>query len=298
MQSAGHAVRPTEIVGIVSHELRTPLATILGCGELLEDDPDAAANVATYAKRIRMAGEALRDVVADLIDFSKLSLVECDVDMRTVSLLTLWKDAAARCAALGGTTVAVDCQAALPDRLVDVDPTKVVRALSHVVANAVKFTEQGTVRVRANLQGGMLVFVVQDPGIGIDERHQLHIFEPFWQVDSSLVRQRGGTGLGLFLARRSLQQIGGTIEVTSRLGVGSTFVLAIPCAPRRLPEARPSLTDGDADVERSALGVEPVQVSDVGARGNAGDGVHATVLDFGAVSSVPCSVTRSRVTPL
>lgn len=298
MHIAAHAVRPTEIVGIVSHELRTPLATILGCGELLEDDAESAANVAVYAKRIRMAGEALRDVVTDLMEFSKLSLVERDVNVRTVSLRQLWKEAEACCMPLGGPTVSLEWQRSLPERLVDVDAAKVTRALRHVVGNAVKFTERGTVRVRAQLQSGMLIIIVQDPGIGIAAPHLPHIFEPFWQVDSSLVRQHGGTGLGLFLARRSLQQIGGTIEVTSRLGSGSTFVLTVPCAPRRLPEARSSLTDGDADVERSALGVEPVQVSDVGARGNAGDGVHATVLDFGAVSSVPCSVTRSRVTPL
>jgi signal transduction histidine kinase len=237
MQNAEHAVRPTEVVGIVSHELRTPLATILGCGELLEDDPDSSANVAVYAKRIRMAGETLRDVVADLIEFSKLSLAERVVEVRAVALRALWRDAAARCAVLATPAVAIDWQGLMPDRIVEVDPTIVTRALWHVVGNAVKFTAHGNVRVRGSLRDGVLTVTVQDPGIGIDLRHVPCIFEPFWQVDSSLVRQHGGTGLGLHLARRSLQQIGGTIEVTSRLGVGSTFVLAVPCAPRRRAEA-------------------------------------------------------------
>ncbi len=258
MQIAAHAVRPTEIVGIVSHELRTPLATILGCGELLEDDAESAANVAVYAKRIRMAGEALRDVVTDLMEFSKLSLVERDVNVRTVSLRRLWKEAEAGCMTLGRPAVSLDWQPSLPEDLVDLDAAKVTRALRHVVGNAIKFTERGTVRVRAQLQKGRLIITVQDPGIGIAAPNLPHIFEPFWKVDASLVRQHGGTGLGLFLARRSLQQIGGTIEVTSQLGRGSTFLLWVPCAPRRLPEARTSLTDGDAYMEPRRIPVSPL----------------------------------------
>ncbi len=221
-----------ETLAIISHELRTPLTAILGFGELLDASPDAERDVRHFANGIRTAGQALREVVDDLILLGKLSVSRPDVAIEAVPLRAFWSAVAARCAPLARPDVPVRWQEVVPDVVVDTDPTKLARVLWHVVANAVKFTEHGAIDVTADAREHGVSVTVCDTGIGMRSEHCEHVFEPFWQADSSLVRTHGGLGLGLYLARRALAHLGGTIEVASRLGHGSTFRLTIPSAKR------------------------------------------------------------------
>src|SRR4029077_18329616 len=112
--------------------------------------------------------------------------------------------------------------------------------LINLLSNAVKFTEAGTVTVSARHRNGALAIVVADTGIGIPEDALELIFEEFRQVDSSSTRKHGGTGLGLSISRHFARLLGGDIEVTSRLGIGSTFTVLLPLRPDVGPSALPS----------------------------------------------------------
>jgi len=108
------------------------------------------------------------------------------------------------------------------------DPIKLKVVLKNLIANAVKFTERGNVTVRAELRGGGVQFDVSDTGIGVPPEAQKIIFEPFRQADSSTTRRYGGVGLGLYIVRRLLDLLGGSVTVESEVGRGSTFSVWVP----------------------------------------------------------------------
>jgi signal transduction histidine kinase len=105
------------------------------------------------------------------------------------------------------------------------------QSLFNLLANAVRFTDRGSITVRARFEDEALVLTVADTGIGIAVEHQEKIFERFWQVDQSRTRTRGGTGLGLLVTRGLARQLGGEVRVESELGRGSTFTVKLPIEP-------------------------------------------------------------------
>ncbi|MPN31368.1 Autoinducer 2 sensor kinase/phosphatase LuxQ [bioreactor metagenome] len=110
------------------------------------------------------------------------------------------------------------------------DPVRLRQVVNNLLSNAIKFTEQGDVRVRLQQRDQSLVLTVSDTGVGIPDKDLEHIFEPFCQSENFLTRRHMGTGLGLSLARRMVDLMGGRIEVSSRVGVGSSFSITIPAA--------------------------------------------------------------------
>jgi signal transduction histidine kinase len=153
------------------------------------------------------------------------------VRLEAVSLPVLWAELAAVCARIPhGPAVALEWNAAVPPILLETDPRKLTIVVRNLVGNALKFTERGHVWVEAYRDGDSLLVRVSDTGIGIRPEDQEAIFEMFRQADQSDTRRHGGSGLGLYIVRRFVEQLGGTISVESAPGQGSVFTVALPCS--------------------------------------------------------------------
>lgn len=225
-----------EFLANMSHEIRTPINGILGLTDLTLAT-DLSARQRDYLSKIRVSGQSLLAVVNDILDFSKieagkLALEKAPFSVRDVveGTLDLFAEAASR----KGVDLSAYIDPSVPD-LISGDRLRVGQILSNLASNAVKFTEQGRVLVRADAaraEGGRatLLFSVSDTGIGIDKEVLASIFEPFTQADSSTSRRYGGTGLGLAIARRLARAMGGDMRLESRKGRGSDFFFTLPAA--------------------------------------------------------------------
>lgn len=218
-------------LAVMSHELRTPLTAILGYAELLADGivGDVNAQQRDQLLRIRASGAHLLSLIEEILSFSRLEAGQEAVRVEPTELGTL----------VEGTRVLIEpliarkklrYEVSLPSgpTVVSTDASKVRQILVNLLANAVKFTDSGTVGLVVRMDGTDVVFSVSDTGIGIPADHLEHIFEPFWQVEQSMTRRVSGTGLGLSVARQLTDMLGGEIDVRSTLGEGSTFTVRLP----------------------------------------------------------------------
>lgn len=223
----------SEFLANMSHEIRTPLTAILGFAEILKEeivDPDSAELAAT----IHRNGEHLLQIVNDILDLTKiesgvLKLHQDDVNLAefiSSLALSLGPKAEAK-----GLSLATRLEADVPATIAT-DSLRLRQVLMNLVSNAVKFTEQGgvTIGVRSvELSTGPHVAIdVVDTGIGISKSEQSRLFQPFQQVDGSLTREHGGTGLGLHISRQLTELLGGRIELDSQEGAGSRFTILLP----------------------------------------------------------------------
>ena len=222
-----------EFVANVSHELRTPLTAIKGYAETLRDgglrDPEAAAG---FVRVIHRHAERLRALIEDLLDLAAVEQGEARIDLAPVALrdVATQAEAVARPAAAGKRhTLTLDVPGDLPRVLADRD--RLGQVLINLLDNAVKFTpEGGRIEVSARPSSGRVVVSVKDNGVGIPPEDIGRIFERFYRVGRSRDRREGGTGLGLAIAKHLTQAMGGTIEVESRPGSGTTFRVSLPAA--------------------------------------------------------------------
>jgi two-component system, OmpR family, phosphate regulon sensor histidine kinase PhoR len=222
-----------EFVANVSHELRTPLTAIKGYAETLRDgglrDP---ARAAEFVEVIQRHAERLRDLIEDLLDLAAVEQGEARLALAPTPVRETVAQAEAvirPAAAARSQTLAIDIPAGLPDALADRD--RLAQVLINLLDNAVKFTpERGRVTVSASAAAGRVTLAVGDTGVGIPPADLGRIFERFYRVDRSRDRREGGTGLGLAIAKHLVQAMGGTIEVESRQGSGTTFRVTLPVA--------------------------------------------------------------------
>jgi signal transduction histidine kinase/CheY-like chemotaxis protein/CHASE3 domain sensor protein len=223
----------SEFLANMSHELRTPLNSSLILAKLLADNKDGnlTAEQVRFAQTISSAGNDLLALINDILDLAKIEAgkVEFQVEELPLSaaISTLMK-ALQPVAEQKGLAFSASIDPDVPERL-HTDGQRLGQILKNLLANAIKFTEAGSVTLHVR-QGaeGRLDFAVTDTGIGIGPEQQAAIFEAFRQADGSTHRKYGGTGLGLSISRDLARRMGGDIHVSSRLGEGSTFVLSVP----------------------------------------------------------------------
>ncbi|MEN0066927.1 MAG: response regulator [Myxococcota bacterium] len=232
----------------MSHELRTPLNAIIGYSEMLEEDLDDNG-LLDDVQKIHRSGRHLLSLINDLLDLAKIEAGQMTTWIESVELPELVRQAAddiRPSAQLRRNHLRIELEADLGT--IHTDRTKLRQVLLNVLANAVKFTKDGNIWVRARqvLRMGReeLQLEVEDTGIGIAEENLQKIFVGFEQADLSTTRDYGGTGLGLAVCQRLSEFLEGSIEVASTLGQGSTFTIRVPIThsqARRLRDLRPDL---------------------------------------------------------
>ncbi|MGU3538952.1 ATP-binding protein [Methylobacterium sp. A54F] len=251
----------SEFLATMSHEIRTPLNSILGYADLLLDEPRLTGEDRRRLELIQGSGTALLTVVNDILDFSKIEAGQLDLDPTHFPLLAIIDNTVSivRGGALkSGLAIEARLDPDLPAHVVG-DAARLRQVLLNLLNNAVKFTPAGSVtlhvrRVGTGPEGEAMRFEVTDTGIGIAPAEQARLFKRFSQVDSSISRRFGGTGLGLVISRHLVTLMGGEIGVESREGAGSTFWFTLtlprsagPAVPDEAVPARTSAGDPRAD---------------------------------------------------
>lgn len=224
----------------MSHELRTPLGAVLGFTEVMLREGQANSTHREHLSVVRRSAMHLLDLINDVLDMSKVESGRLTVELGTVDLQELLRnlhDLFSLRAKKSGLRLTFQQDNDLP-RYVVTDERKLRQVLLNLLSNALKFTEEGEVTLRAGYAGDFLEIEVADTGPGIDPADAEQIFAPFVQTRTGR-RQREGTGLGLSISRRFAEIMGGTLTLSSVPGEGATFSLAIP-APRSIPSAEPA----------------------------------------------------------
>jgi signal transduction histidine kinase len=253
----------SEFLANVSHELRTPLNAIIGFSELLGDSSFGGLNdeQSEFINDINESGEHLLRLINEILDLSKIEAGRMEVHREKFEVPKVIHEAAAMVrpqAVKKELTLVVDCEQAV--HAGELDPGLMRQVLLNLLSNAVKFTPpDGRVSVVARREGDDLVVHVEDTGIGIAPGDVERIFEEFYQVDGSYSRNYGGTGLGLALVRRMVEQQGGKISVESVPGEGSRFTCLYPdclldeLAQEEPPAPQPSSGEATPQVAESRI---------------------------------------------
>ncbi len=225
----------SDFLAMMSHELRTPMNGVLGMLQLLETT-EMTQEQAEYAALATESTEHLLKVINDILDFSRIERGALELERIPFSLQDLLLGSIQvfqHSAQQRGLYLRLESQPGLEDFEVRGDPTRIRQILVNLLGNALKFTEDGGIRIETRwqpLDNEVLWFTcaVRDSGIGIAPERLEHMFDAFQQADTSISRRYGGTGLGLSIARTLAERMGGTLHASSEEGVGSVFTLEIP----------------------------------------------------------------------
>lgn len=229
----------SEFLANMSHELRTPLNSLLILAKLLSDNSES--NLTTkqveYSRTIYLAGTDLLELINDILDLAKIESGTMSVEVQQINFRELQNHIErnfSQVAQNKGLNFTVELDDNLPP-VITQDPKRLQQILKNLLGNALKFTEQGSVKLTISMaddvvprNNPMIAFAVSDTGIGIPMEKQKIIFEAFQQADGTTSRRYGGTGLGLSISRDLAQLLGGSLELSSQAGKGSIFTLYLP----------------------------------------------------------------------
>ena len=224
----------TDFLAVMSHELRTPLNAIIGYVDLLHSEVSGPMTDTQQSQlaRIRSSSFHLLDLIQDILSFSRIEAGREELQISEFDVVQLAHDVrgyvAPQCEQKG---IEHRLRLPAPSFSMRSDYSKLKQILINLLGNACKFTDHGFVELVIERVRDDVVFTVSDTGPGISPEHLQMIFEPFTQVDQSKTRLKGGTGLGLSVARRLAHLLGGELQVLSKPGRGSTFTVQLPLQP-------------------------------------------------------------------
>lgn len=224
----------TRFLANISHEIRTPLNIILGMAELL-GDTKLSMDQRKYVETFKKSGVHLLDLINDVIDMIRLEGDEGIFENKDFSVSEVVQEVSNFCAVTSQSKALnfsyfIDPQV---PALVSGDPKRLKQILLNLINNSIKFTDAGFVKLSVGIEGeasgrSQFKFIVEDSGIGISENDQAKIFNAFTQLDPSSTRNKGGVGLGLSIVKTILTKIGGSIQIESKVELGTRFVVTIP----------------------------------------------------------------------
>jgi len=253
----------SEFLAVMSHEIRTPMNGVLGMLRILGDNPLSEKQRAHLAV-IRSSGQTLLGILNDILDYSKIESGTVDVENRDFDLQQLIGDITA-VLQFRAVEKGLRLQYSIADDVPPVikgDSSKISQILLNLIGNALKFSDDGTVSLTversspASSQKTVLLFTVHDTGVGIASEKLENLFEAFYQADAKLSRRQGGIGLGLAICKRLVEAMGGTLNVVSTHGLGSTF-----CFTARIEEGNPDyLRDDFSSIAALPSGHDPLNV--------------------------------------
>ena len=214
----------------MSHEIRTPMNAVLGYTQLIETDSELPEKYRRPMKAIRVAGNHLISLIDDILDISKIEAGAMELNLRDFDLGDLMEEIselfAMRCEQKG---LLWTTEARIGERAVRGDDRKLRQVLINLLGNAVKFTDRGHIRLKAEQRDRRYAFDVEDTGPGMSGEARERIFEPFQQAEEG--SDKGGTGLGLAITKRQIELMGGTLTLDSRPGEGSCFSFTLELSP-------------------------------------------------------------------
>lgn len=229
MEAEEASLAKTHFLARMSHEIRTPLNGIIGLTQLMQNTKLTDIQM-DYHGKIMASSRALLSTINEILDFSKIEAGKLDLEQsifRPQAVIRRLADTMSVFLGKKQIEFIIDMKDDIPDQLIG-DQLRLEQVLMNLCSNAIKFTEHGCidvniVRVKSTAETVTLRFSVGDTGIGISQEQLEKLFEPFTQADGSTSRKYGGTGLGLVISRNLIEMMGGTLEVYSTLGKGSTF---------------------------------------------------------------------------
>ena len=221
----------TDFLAVMSHELRTPLTAIMGYEELLSDGITGPVTELQRQQlgRINASARHLLGLIDEILTFARVDVGRERVRWESMSLNQTLSDAASLIEPMASAKkLRFIIELLEEDQAIQTDGTKLRQMLVNLLSNGVKFTEKGEVRLSCEVRNGTVEIRIADTGVGIDAANIEYVFEPFWQLETSVTRNAGGTGLGLSVTSKLARLLGGDVTVASRIGAGTTFLLTLP----------------------------------------------------------------------
>lgn len=219
-----------QLISTVSHDLKTPLSTIVGYTELLGNS-DVNTKQSYFIKNIKNSSDYISQLVQDLLDFSQIEAGKISIEKVPFSLPEVIEDAAKNIQTVYKNKpidLIINVDEKLNRKIVG-DPFRLKQILTNIVGNAYKFTEEGFIKISTYAtEDDFFTITIEDTGIGIEKANQQLVFEEFAQANENIEKKYGGTGLGLSICKKIISILGGTLNLESEFGEGSTFKITLP----------------------------------------------------------------------